>query len=97
MVAKWAKVPAVWCGPSPGHACTGVTGLNPTGGMSGLVKPLINCIINQLYSSLNLKKKHLKKQNSPLADKFSTDALGEMLLIICNKIEYGYIVDATIQ
>ncbi len=31
------------------------------------------------------------------ADKFSTDALEETLLIICNKIVYGYIVDATIE
>ncbi len=30
-------------------------------------------------------------------DEFSKDALGEMLLIICNKIVYVYIVNATIN
>ncbi len=38
------------------RTCTGVVGLNPTGPMAGmrtLVKPLINCISNQLYSYQN--------------------------------------------
>ncbi len=45
------RVPAVWCDP-----CTRVIGSNPTGGTTGLhtlVKPLTNCIINQLYSCHN--------------------------------------------
>ncbi len=38
-----------------------------------------------------------EKKIAHWAHKFSTDALGEMCLIICNKIVYGYIIDATIK
>ncbi len=38
-----------------------------------------------------------KRKNQPGWREFSTDALGEMLLITFNKIVYGYIVDATIK
>ncbi len=37
---EWAKAPAVWCDPWPGHIyyiCTVVMGSKPTGGMAGLV------------------------------------------------------------
>ncbi len=41
-----------------------------------------------------IKAQHLKIKLAHWADKFSRDALWETLLIICNKIVYGYIVDA---
>ncbi len=46
---------------------------------------LVNRVINT-----NIKIAHW-------ADEFSKNVFGEMLLIICNKIMYGYIVNATIK
>ncbi len=38
-----------------------------------------------------------KKKEANWADEFSKDALGEILLIICNKIVWVYKVDETIK
>ncbi len=38
-----------------------------------------------------------RKKIAHWADEFSKDTSGEMLLIICNKIVYGYIVNTTIK
>ncbi len=46
----------IWCDPWPRN---GVVSLNPTGGMAGLctlVKPLVKCVLNQLYDCSNYKK-----------------------------------------